>query len=162
VGDVVGAPTNLSSRPSSSNGGSWAGLRDNMSGPSFRTPGTCIVSISQFASWSGHLVSLEFLSFALCSQVNAALSVYSSNRSASRYGLNLFVAQIMAKHPRSTAAYIFAAAGPVFCKHGNHACGYHANDKLIDDGGGLRWEQTIVTSRELTCYYVLSRHGKKV
>jgi hypothetical protein len=46
--DEVGTPTSRSSSWSSSTCGPGAGCRDKMSGPSFWTPGTCIVRKSKF------------------------------------------------------------------------------------------------------------------
>jgi hypothetical protein len=46
--DEVGTPTSRSSSWSSSTCGPGVGCRDNMSGPSFLTPGTCIVRKSKF------------------------------------------------------------------------------------------------------------------
>jgi len=87
-------------------GGPGAGLWDSKSGASLILPGTCIVLKSKF-SWSAHLVNLEFLSFARYNHVSAALSVRSPNRRILRYGRNLSVAQTIAKHTCSTAAYNF-------------------------------------------------------
>jgi len=116
---VIGAPTNFSSSRSSSTGAPGAGSRDNKSGASFCIPGTCIVLKSKLASCSDQCVHFKFLSLALYNQVSAEFSVKSSKRRVSRYGRNLSVAQITARHSRSTAAYLvcvslnFLLASPV-------------------------------------------------
>ena len=84
VRGAVGTPTSFSSRASSFTGSPGLGSRDNKSGASLNLPGTCIVLKSKFDSCNDQRVNLEFLSFALCSHVSAALSVKSSKRRVSR------------------------------------------------------------------------------
>jgi len=102
---VVGGPINFSSSRSSSMGVPSTGSRDSKSGASFCFPGTCTVLKSKLVSCSDQRVNFEFLSLALCNHVSAELSVRSSKRRVSRYGRNFSIAQIIAKHSRSTAAY---------------------------------------------------------